>query len=262
MSAPFNSAAQGKYVRANDLDIYYEEYGSGSPLVLLHGGTQDRTVWEEHIPILAQQYRVIAPDSRGHGKTRNPISTLSYRMMADDMAALIQVLGLAQLYVCGFSDGGQICLELGMNYPGLAKGYIAYGATYTFIEDYWQVMNQWGMESPGVVNFEQFEQTNPDWVKYLQQQYDSWQDILTQISHLWLTPLEYTNEELARIAEPTLIITGDRDRFIPVEQSVHLYRTIPQAELAVAPGAGHGINHELVTTFVLDFLQRQSTPSD
>jgi pimeloyl-ACP methyl ester carboxylesterase len=258
MAAVVGTPQAGQYVRANGLEIYYEEYGSGQPLLLLYGGTQTHSLWEQHIPILAQHFRVITPDSRGHGKTVNPMSTLSYRMMADDTAALIEALGLEQPLVCGFSDGGRICLEMGTNYPGLAKAYVVNGASYRWSEALLRETKQMGLESPGIVNFERFEQYDPRWVLHLQQQYESWHDILIQISHMWLAPWDHTDEDLRKIGEPTLLLAGDRDDLgLPVEYAVHMYRTIPKAELAIAPNSGHEVRVELFTTLVLDFLLRQ-----
>ena len=114
----------GAYVQANDLNIHYERRGVGEPLILLHGGTLTGKMWEPYLPALSQHFEVITPDSRGHGKTDNPAQTLSYRAMADDVAAFIQALGLSQPLISGYSDGGQIALELGMHYPNLVKGLI------------------------------------------------------------------------------------------------------------------------------------------
>jgi pimeloyl-ACP methyl ester carboxylesterase len=142
-----NSTQQGRYVRANGIDIYYEEYGSGEPLLLIHGGFVNHTMWEQHIPIFAQHFRVITPDSRGHGRTKSPIDTLSYRLFADDMAEFVQALGLRQPLVCGYSDGGQIILEMAMHHPRLAKAYVAGGTDYYFPEAFLRWLKEMGIES-------------------------------------------------------------------------------------------------------------------
>jgi pimeloyl-ACP methyl ester carboxylesterase len=113
-------AATGKYVEANGLRMYYEVYGEGEPLLLIHGGTATSRSWESHLPAFAEHFRVFAPDSRGHGRTDNPADELGYLLMADDVAALIEALGLQRPLVLGYSDGGQISLELAIRYPGLA----------------------------------------------------------------------------------------------------------------------------------------------
>src|SRR5918998_344841 len=109
-------ATAGTYIEANGLRVYYEVYGEGEPLLLIHGGTATSRSWASHLPAFTEHFQVFAPDSRGHGRTDNPTGELSYRVMADDVAAL----GLQRPLVLGYSDGGRIALELGMRYPGLA----------------------------------------------------------------------------------------------------------------------------------------------
>lgn len=120
----------GSYVSANGLDIYCEECSSGQPLILLHGGTVTHKMWEPWLPVFAPHFRVITPDSRGHGKTNNPSGPIHYRQMAEDVAALIQALDLTRPAVFGYSDGGQIALELAMRCPGLASTLVIGAAWY------------------------------------------------------------------------------------------------------------------------------------
>jgi pimeloyl-ACP methyl ester carboxylesterase len=265
-----NHVEQGKYVQANGLDIYYEEYGSGEPLLLIHGGFTSMNLWKAHIPIFSQHFRVIAPDTRGHGRTKNPLDSMSYRLLADDVVAFVTALGIEKSLLCGFSDGGQIAFELGMNYPGLFKAYVADGATYEWPEEQWEWLKRVGFESPGVVNFEQFENEAPGLIRLMREHEDAfqgagyWKNYLTQISEMYVTPLNYTEEDLKKIGEPMLIMMADHD-FAPVEQAVYLYRTLPKAELAIVPGSPHFFitsKVELFTSLTLDFLLRQGHHAD
>src|SRR5512138_1536772 len=115
------STQNGHYVEANGLKIYYEGFGSGEPLILIHGGMAIGKSFAPEIPAFSKQFRVIVPDSRGHGKTDNPGAEFNYRLMADDTASFIKALGLNRPLLCGWSDGGQIALELGMHYPELIR---------------------------------------------------------------------------------------------------------------------------------------------
>jgi pimeloyl-ACP methyl ester carboxylesterase len=202
MTTGGNSTRQGAYVQANGLDIYYEEYGSGEPLLLVHGGFNNNTMWDIHIPIFAQHFRVIAPDSRGHGRTKNPIKTLSYPMMAGDMAAFVQALGLQQPLVCGYSDGGQIALEMALHYPHIAKAYVAGGTVYSIPEETLQIAKEWGLEGPGIVDFEKFQQALPGFERRLRERHDTfqgdgyWKSYLEQFSYLAWTAIHYSDEEL------------------------------------------------------------------
>src|SRR6476646_1292495 len=120
----------GHYVRANDLNIYYEEHGQhqGKPLLLIHGGILTGASWQPYIEAFAKHYRVITPDSRGHGRTANPTGSMSFRLLADDMVALVQALDLQKPLICGYSDGGQVTLEIGMRYPDLPRALVIGGA--------------------------------------------------------------------------------------------------------------------------------------
>jgi pimeloyl-ACP methyl ester carboxylesterase len=257
----------GRYATLNDVKMYYEEYGSGEPLILLHGGTVTLSMWQPHIPSFAQHFRVIAPDSRGHGRTNNPTGEFSYRLLADDVAAFIQALGLTKPLICGYSDGGQIALEIGMHYPNLTRALVVGAAWYKFSEVYLDFLKEFGFEGPGVVNIEQIRRAMPDFVEFWQTEHsrandpDYWQTLLRQISTMWWTPLGYTAEDFQKIAKPTLILMGDRDGTIELEQAVEMYQLIPNAELAILPNATHMsavTEGDLFTNIVLDFLLRHA----
>lgn len=275
MATQENSTQPGDYVQANGLAIYYEEVGAGAPLLLLHGGTLTASSWRAHGQAFAQHYRVIMPDSRGHGRTRNPAGALSYRLLADDMVAFVQALGLDKPLICGFSDGGQIALEIGMHYPALAKALVVIGASYKISEQAHNTIQGWGITGPGMVDLTQVQKTLPGMVELWQTAHTplggsaAWQTVLGQISTLWWTPLAYTEQELQQITAPTLILLGDRDEFMAVEEAVELYRLLPQAELAVFPHATHGAVvsgaagvNPLFMDIVSDFFQRYSTQGE
>lgn len=264
------STQPGDYVQANGLNIYYEMDGVGEPLILLHGGTLTSRMWEDHIPAFAAHFQVIALDSRGHGKTDNPTQEFSYRAMAGDVAAFVEALSLSKPFICGFSDGGQIALEVGMGYPDLAKALVICGALNNFSEGYLQWTKEFGMEGPGVVNVAYIEREMPELVARWGERHglgnpDYWQTLLRQLSTAWLTPLGYTAEDYRKIIVPTLIVLGDRDALVPVEEAVEMYRLIPHAELAIGPNATHsfpGAKVELFTQLVSDFLLRHQMSAE
>ena len=253
----------GKYVKANGLNIYYEEYGSGKPLILLHGGTQTSAGWHEDVPYFAEHFRLITPDSRGHGRTDNPEGELSYRRMAADIVAFIQALGLVKPFILGYSDGGQTTLEIGMRYPGIASALIAGGVYYQLSDSIIQFIRSLGFEGPGILNLETIQEKDPEMIETMKQVHVSspnpeyWKVLLEQTSKMWLTPLDYATEDFKKITEPILVLLGDRDVFSPVEQAVDMYRAIPNAELAVIPGATHATAFsDLTKPIILDFLMR------
>jgi pimeloyl-ACP methyl ester carboxylesterase len=96
---------------------------------LIHAGTLSCDSWQPYLASFAEHYRVITPDSRGHGRSDNPSGEMSYQLLADDMAAFVQALELRKPLIAGYSDGGQIALEVGMRYPDLAQCLIVGGAS-------------------------------------------------------------------------------------------------------------------------------------
>ena len=114
----------GCYVKVNDLTVYYEESGVGMPLILLHGGGLTSELWRPHLSILSKRFHVFIPDCRGHGRTNNPIGTLSYRVLADDLVGFIIQLKLDRPFICGWSMGASTALEFVMRYPEVAKALI------------------------------------------------------------------------------------------------------------------------------------------
>jgi pimeloyl-ACP methyl ester carboxylesterase len=101
---------QGTYIQVNGLCMYYEAHGAGLPVILLHGGLETCQMWAQVVSALSRDYRVITPDSRGHGRTDNPAERISYPLMAEDFVQFIQALGLNKPFVAGYSDGGHTAL--------------------------------------------------------------------------------------------------------------------------------------------------------
>ena len=256
-----------KYIQASGLNIHFEEFGSGHvPLLLLHGGTSTLGDWKPLIPSFESHFHIYALDSRAHGGTNNPSGKLSYRRMAEDVAAFIKALDIPSPLVCGYSDGGQIALELAMRFPGLTRALVIGAAWYKFSEAYVNALKDWGFERPGEYDFEwalaNFPHFVEEWkIKHHPEDPEYWKELLLQISELWLTPLNYTEADFKRITDPVLIIMGDRDGMIPLSDATEMYQMIPGAELAIIPNADHlGVvmNPEIFIHIVLDFLIRQS----
>jgi pimeloyl-ACP methyl ester carboxylesterase len=249
--------------------MYYEEYGSGQPLVLLHRGLATGRIWQPHISLFAERYRVIAPDSRGHGYTANPAGTISYRMMADDIAALIKTLGLSKPLVCGYSDGGNTALELGLRHPELTCALVIGGAAHKLAQAPTRWLKELGVDGPGTVDFERIRRTWPAYAEKWQARHspqgaDHWKSLLLELSVMWCTPLNYTPDDFAGIKVPALILTGDRDETVPLEETVEMYRLIPGSELAVLPGLDHLAAVDRADQFVpvvTGFFQRRLAPS-
>lgn len=258
---------QGHYIQANGLNIYYEEYGQGKPLLLIHGGILTGDSWQPYLPAFAEHYRVITPDSRGHGRTANPTGSMSFRLLADDVVALMQALDLQKPLIYGYSDGGQVALEIGMHQPDLPQAIVVGGAHLELSEgSHKWVQSILGDEHSPEVDFDLFQRDNPDFAAMLRRLHGegNWKTLLKQVKPMWNARLNYTPGDFARMIAPTLVLVGDRDEFVPVEDSVEMYRLLPDAELAVGPRYDHtdfifsSAKVARIQPIILDFLLRHS----
>src|SRR5580765_6527562 len=123
-----NNKAAGKYYNIRGIKMYCEIYGKGKPLLLIHGNGGSMKSFEGNIPFFSQKYKVIVLDSRAQGKTIDTNDSLSFEMMADDEAALLDALRIDSAYVLGWSDGGINALLLAIRHPSKVKKLVATGA--------------------------------------------------------------------------------------------------------------------------------------
>ncbi len=263
MSEPTSPNERENMLHVNGIDMFYTRKGAGDPLILLHGGTGSHHHWDQHIPLLSPKFELIIPDLRGHGKSTNPINRLEYHQMADDIAVFIQDLKLDQPLVCGWSDGGQIALELAIRHANLVKGFAIGAVIHKLIEEYVQAISFIGFPAPGEVNIEKITASSPEWVENLhrwhQQSEDHWINLLHQISFLWYTDFNYPSEILEQVDCPILLILGDRDDIIPLEHMIDLYHALPNAGLAVIPFGRHQVDRyrpEIFCRLITDYFDR------
>lgn len=122
------SKAAGRYAAVNGINLYYEEHGSGHPMVLLHGGLGSGEMFGTALQRLAEHHRVIAPDLQGHGRTADIDRPIDISLMADDIVALIDHLGLEKPDVVGYSLGGGVALQVGFKHPDKIRRLVAVSA--------------------------------------------------------------------------------------------------------------------------------------
>ena len=225
-SIPYgNNPAAGKYYEVRGIKLYVETYGSGKPLLLIHGNGGSISAFRDNIPYFEKKYKVIAVDSRAQGKSTDPGDSLSFEMMADDFAALLKKMGIDSAYVIGWSDGGINALVLDMRHPEMVIKLASTGANLT-------------PDSLGIV----------PWLwKEMQKQYTQDKDkprTTVKEKNDWkIFMLDYNQPNipfsgLRAIRCPSLIICGDHD-LIPIEHTTKIFQAIPRAYLWVVPDSGH-----------------------
>lgn len=264
--------------KANDIDIYYEVHGQGEPLLLIMGLAYNSQSWSKTIPALSKQFQVIIFDNRGSGRSDKPDSNYTIEMMADDAIAVLDAVGVSAAHIYGVSMGGMIAQRLTLKYPERVKSLIL------------------GCTSPGGKNQVQPEadvmmtllsgaatQKTPleiAWASvpilysqdYIENHHESISEdieIVTKIPtppHGFMHQLQAilqhdTFEELEKIHVPTLIIHGDADRLIPIQNGKLIVERIKDSEFFVVPGAGHLYMLEsqgMVEEKVIHFIRNHS----
>jgi pimeloyl-ACP methyl ester carboxylesterase len=253
-------------IEANGADLHYEEEGDGRPVVLIHGGLGSGADWQPVVPELAAEFRVITPDSRGHGRSSNPGGTLSYRLLADDLAAVIEALGLMRPVVGGWSDGGQVALELGACHPDAAGALIVGAASPDFDAGGVREAHRGllGADETGVPDEAHLDSVLGDFAEEVKALHpggaERWRELVSQTAVMWLDYEGLAPDDVEAIRTPVLVLAGDRDEFIPLELSVALYRALPDAEFAVCPRLSHdGLTPErapALAALIRDFARR------
>jgi pimeloyl-ACP methyl ester carboxylesterase len=194
------------YAAVNGLDLYYETNGSGEPLIVLPGGFMTVEAMGALVPALAATRRVIGVELQGHGHTADVERPMRFETMADDIAALMDHLGLAQADLLGYSLGGGVALRLAIQYPERVRKLAL--ASTAFRRDGWYPETLAGM---GAINAEAFKAT-PIYQGYLQTspKPEAWPDFVGKMRRLLGEEYDWTLE-VAALNIPVLIIVGDAD---------------------------------------------------
>ena len=237
------------YVELADQSVYYEEYGAGEPVFLLHGGMVAADSWQFQIPALAERYHVFAPERRGHGRTPDVPGPYTTANMAAETIAVIEALVDGPVHLVGWSDGAYVAAYVALTRPDLVARLVLIGQAYASEG-----------ESSGIAAFVHSTQIaewfRPDYVKLSPDGPEHFDTVFDKVMTMWRNPLELPLVELAKINAPTLVMQGDDDG-VRIEYSAALARTLPHAQLAVIPGTGHGgpiQKADLVNRMILDFL--------
>jgi pimeloyl-ACP methyl ester carboxylesterase len=252
---------QKGYALVNGLKMYYEVYGSGKPLVLLHGAFNTiNMAFGMLIPELSKTRQVIAVELQGHGRTADIDRPFSFQSMADDVAALLKYLKVDSADIFGYSMGGGVTWQLAIRHPQLVRKLIVASAPYKY--------EGWTSETRAILPTltpEMFEGTP------LKTDYDSlapdpkhWTQFVNKMKKFITTPYDFGAETIKAIKSPTLIISGDGDGLMP-EHAVEMFRLrhggymidfgpAPAAQLAILPGTSH-IFVMFQTNWLLSMIQ-------
>lgn len=230
------------YSAVNGLTMYYEIYGQGKPLVLIHGaGSTIQTSFGRIIPQLAKHRQVIGVELQAHGHTNDRDTDLSFEQDADDVATLLQNLQVAKADVFGFSNGGNTTMQLALSHPNLVDKIIVGSAFYKrsgVYPQFWDFMNQATLADMPQEYKDTYVQVAPRPAN-LQSMHDKCVKRMLDFK-------DRSDDQLKSIQAQTLLIIGDVDIVRP-EHAAEMYRLIPHCQLAIIPG-GHGKYMGEITT--------------
>ena len=219
-----NNAAVGKYVMLRGINMYYETYGTGKPLLIIHGNGGSIKDFTKQIPYFSKEYKVILADSRAQGKTIDTGDSLDYNMMADDLDALLNHLHLDSCYVIGWSDGGNNGLLLAMRHPEKVKKLAVTGANLW--PDSTAVEPGLFVWLGGMVDTLKTAKKSPQ----EKNQY--------KLLEMMTREPNITLQQLHTIKCPTLVIGGDHDALLP-RHTLLIAENIPRSYLWILPNSGH-----------------------
>jgi pimeloyl-ACP methyl ester carboxylesterase len=223
------NTAVGKYADIRGFKMYYETYGKGEPLLIIHGNGGSINNFVYQIPYFAKNYQVIIADSRAQGKSIDHTDSLSYEMITDDLNALLDKLNLKQCYVIGWSDGGIEGLMLAIHHPDKVKKLAVTGANLwpdtsavdPFVYNYALKLNLKGQDT-----IKKIKNVTPEMKNQLKLLH-----LLTYEPHIKL-------DDVKKITCPTLVIGGDHD-VIRTKHTMLIAKTIPNSYLWILPNSGH-----------------------
>ena len=220
-----NNPAAGKYYNIRGFKMYCEVYGTGKPLLMIHGNGGDISAFTKNIPYFSKKYMVIVPDSRAQGKSTDSRDSLSFEMMADDFAALLDAMHINSSYVIGWSDGGINALLLAMRHPDKVIRLASTGA------------NLWpdstAVDPKGWLSDRDYYNSTKNKVFTTAKDKNDWKIFLLD----WFQP-NIPLLALRKIKCPSLIIGGDHD-VINIQHTVLIYQNIPHAYLWIVPNSPH-----------------------
>jgi len=260
-------------IQTGDVVLYYEEQGEGAPLVLIPGFGNGLWIWFKQIPALAQHFRTITFDPRGISRSEAKDEPISIRMIADDVAALLQALGIESAHILGASFGGFVAQEFALAYPQMLRRLILCCTSYggpghvppplTTLQ---AIASTKGLNTQQRVRENLLLAFSPGYLDANAEEVERVIELRERNpvpEHAYLHQLQAAigfNAE-ARVSEiyaPTLIITGDEDIIVPFDNSRNLAARIPDARLSIIEGGSHTFFIERADEFnraVFEFLK-------
>ncbi len=211
------SLPPGQTVPINGMEMYYVIHGQGEPLVLLHGYTGSSGDWEPFLPDLAQEYQLVIPDLRGHGRSTNPAMAFTFRQAALDVFALLDHVGIDQFKAIGISGGGNTLLHMATQQPGRVAAMVLVSAASYYPKQARTIMQPFRVDTFSVNEWQLLRQRHQHGDEQIRALYLHGQDFKDSYDDM-----NFTAPYLSTIMARTLIVHGDRDPLYPVHIVVEM----------------------------------------
>lgn len=223
-------AEESGYAPVNGIKIWYATFGKGEPVILLHGGLANANYWGHQVPVLAERYRVIVMDSRGHGRSTRDERPYGYELMATDVVGLMDYLKIPRAAVVGWSDGAILGLEIALRHRARLSKLFAFAANSdpSGVKDVDKSPVFTAFIARAAKEYEALSATP-----------DQYKSFLEQIGRMWATQPHYTAADLKGITTPTWIVDADHDEAIKRENTEFMAAQIPGAGLLIQPEVSH-----------------------
>ena len=240
---------QGHFATINGIQMYYEVYGAGSPLLLLHGYTGSSLQWRPYSSAFAQHFQVIVPDLRGHGRSLDPTNQFTLAQAAQDIFALLAHLGIDRCRGIGCSAGGCILQYMSTAQPTRLEAMILESCGSYFSAQTRSALYAWAKSDDAALALNQHHHLH------------GLRQMRTLVNQLPQIIEDYGAHppDVAKFTAQTLIVLGDRDPLYPVQMAVELYTAIANAELWIIPGEGHACIVEKPDKYAAPFIDTALT---
>ncbi|MFT3823953.1 MAG: alpha/beta hydrolase [Chitinophagaceae bacterium] len=248
--APPITSTKGHSVVIGSIEMYYEEYGAGKPLLLLHGFGGCSQNWHPFTDRLAEEYRLIVVDLRGHGYSTNPGNKFTHQEAAGDVFLLLEKLGIDHFSAMGMSTGGMTLLHMARSQPGRIDSMVLISTTTYFPDQARAIMRRASFDTmPPEVRemYRECAKRGEEQIRGLIAQFNAFCEDYDDMN--------FTEQSLSIITARTLVVHGERDNFFPIEIAENIYRSIPGATLWIIPGGDHVPIYDPVVPFTSTALQ-------
>jgi pimeloyl-ACP methyl ester carboxylesterase len=226
--------SQGHFATVNGFQMYYEIYGEGFPLVLLHNFTGCTLFWQPYLADLTVHFKLIVVDMRGHGRSTNPTNQFTHRQSALDIFALLDQLEIDQFKAIGVSSGGMTLIHMATQQPERVESMVLVGATIYFPEECRAICRGATVEGLTAEDWDRHRQRHQHGDEQIRALLNQFRDMANSYDDM-----NFTAPYLSTIKARTLIVHGDRDAFFPVSIPIEMYRSIPKAFLWIVPNGDH-----------------------